>query len=42
MTTLLFDGFPGNKSANIYRGIRLMAAAAIWFTAEKKEKQAAP
>ena len=33
----LFDGFPGSVSANVYRGILLIASVVLWFTAEKKE-----
>ena len=38
---LLFDGFPGSLSTNIYRGIWLIAAVVLWFYADKKEKHAA-
>ena len=30
------------ESTNVYRGIWLIAAVALWFTAEKKERHAAP
>ena len=32
---LLFDSFPGSISTNVYRGIWLIAAVVLWFTAEK-------
>ena len=38
----LFDDFPGGIATNVYRGIWLIAAVVLWFTAEKKEKQTAP
>ena len=34
----LFDDFPGSISTNVYRGIWLIAAVVLWFTAEKKER----
>ena len=37
----LFDGFPGSVPTNVYRGIWLIAAVVLWFTAEKKEKHTA-
>ena len=38
---VLFDGFPGSASTNVYRVIWLTAAVVLWIIAEKKERQAA-
>ena len=38
----LFDGFPGSVSTNVYRGIWLISAVALWFTALKEERHIAP
>jgi|GEM_PF-833198 len=35
----LFDGFPGNLSTIVHRGVWLIAAVALWLGTEKKEKQ---
>lgn len=34
----LFDAFPGNLSANVYRVIWLSAALILWFAAERQNK----
>lgn len=36
---LLFDAFPGNVTANIYRVIWLGLSVALWIWADRKEKQ---
>ena len=38
---LLFDSFPGNIPANVYRVVWLLLAVALWFIADRREKQTA-
>ena len=38
---LLFDSFPGNISANVYRVLWLLSAVVLWLIAYRQEKRAA-
>ena len=38
---LLFDSFPGNIPANVYRVVWLLSAVALWLIADRQEKRAA-
>ena len=34
---LLFDSFPGNTPANVYRLVWLLSAVVLWFIADQKD-----
>ena len=36
---LLFDSFPGNVPANVYRVVWLVSAVVLWYIADKQEKR---
>ena len=38
---LLFDSFPGNTAANVYRAVWLLSAVVLWLIADRREKRAA-
>ena len=38
---LLFDSFPGNIPANVYRVAWLLSAVVLWSVADRQEKRAA-
>ncbi len=38
---ILFDSFPGDIPANVYRAVWLLSAVALWVIADRREKRAA-